>query len=157
VGKDEVEGGPILKAVAQFLTEDDWKFRKVEDQPVLTLGFKGENGSWRCFAQSKEEQERFIFYSVMESNVPPETRDAVGEFITRANYGMIIGNLEMDYNDGEVRYKTSIDIEGGELTPGMIKSLIYVNVMMMDRYLPGIMSVIYAGTDPAEAVAKVES
>ena len=157
MAKSKVEGGPILKAVAQFLTDDDWKFRKVEDQPVLTLGFKGENGSWRCFAQAKEEQERFIFYSAMESNVPPENRDAVAEFITRANYGMIMGNFELDYNDGEVRYKTSIDIEGGELTSQMIKSLIYVNVMMMDRYLPGIMSVIYAGTDPAEAVAKVES
>lgn len=156
MGKTGVDGGPVLKAVAAFLTADDWKFQQIEGKPILSMGFKGENGSWRCYAQAKEPQEQFIFYSVMESNAPAERREAVAEFITRANYGMIIGNFELDYSDGEVRYKTSIDVEGGELTPGLVKSLIYLNVMMMDKYLPGIMSVIYAGTDPAEAIEKVE-
>ena len=121
------------------------------------MGFSGENGSWQCYAQAKEEQERFIFYSVMESNVLPEKRQAMSEFITRANYGMIIGNFEMDFSDGEVRYKTSIDVEGGELASLMVKSLVCANVLMMNKYLPGIMSVIYGGTDPAQAITNVES
>jgi len=157
VSKPLVDAGPVLEAVTDFLTEDDWNFHQLEGKTILSMGFKGENGSWRCYAQAKEEQERFIFYSVMESNVPKEKRQTIAEFITRANYGMIIGNFEMDFSDGEVRYKTSIDVEGGELAPQMIKSLIYANVLMMNRYLPGIMSVIYGGTDPAEAIAKVES
>jgi hypothetical protein len=49
-----------------------------------------------------------------------------------------------------------VDVEGGQLTTQMVKTLVYVNVLMMDKYLPGIMSVIYAGTRPAEAVAKIE-
>ena len=63
----------------------------------------------------------------------------------------------MDFSDGEVRYKTSIDVEGGGLASLMVKSLIYANVPTMNKCLPGIMSVIYAGIDPAEAIAKVES
>ena len=157
MSKPLLDAGPVLEAVADFLIEDAWKFQQIEGKTILATGFKGENGSWRCYAQTNEEQERFIFYSVMESNVPPEKRQAMAEFITRANYGMIIGNFEMDFSDGEVRYKTSIDVEGGELAPLMVKSLIYANVLMMNRYLPGIMSVIYGGTDPAEAIAKVES
>ena len=152
-----VDAGPILEAVAGFLTDDDWAFHQLEGKTILSMGFNGENGSWRSYAQSKEDRERFIFYSVMESKVPEKKRQAVAEFITRANYGMIIGNFEMDFFDGEVRYKTSVDVEGGVLAPKMIKSLIYANVLMMDKYLPGIMSVIYAGTDPAEAVSGIES
>ncbi len=147
---------PIFDTMVQFFTEDDWKFYQLEGKPILSMAFKGDNGSWMCYAQAKEEQHQFVFYSIMESNVPADRRQAVAEFLTRANYGLTLGNFEMDFSDGEVRYKTSVDVEGGQLTTQMMKTLVYVNVLMMDKYLPGIMSVIYAGTSPADAVAKIE-
>jgi hypothetical protein len=97
-----------------------------------------------------------VFYSVLDTNVPPDKRSAVAEFLTRANYGVYIGNFEMDYSDGEVRYKTSITVKGDRLTPALVKNLVYINVIMMDEYFPGIMSVIYAGVSPADAIAKTE-
>jgi len=139
----------------QFFREDEWKFLQVEGKPILQMGFSGENGRWMCYAQAHGDQ-RFIFYSVMESRVPANKRQAVAEYLTRANYGLILGNFEMDFADGEVRYKTSIDVEGGQLAPQMIRNMVYTNVLMMDRYLPGIMNVVYAGTSPSDAIAQVE-
>ncbi len=146
----------IFDTMVQFFREDNWKFRQIEDKPILQMGFSGNSGSWMCFAQAKDEQQRFVFYSIMESRVPENKRQAVAEYLTRANYGLMIGNFEMDFSDGEVRYKTSIDVEGGQLTPPMIKTMVYVNVLMMDKYLPGIMSVIYGGASPANAIAQIE-
>lgn len=146
----------LFDTVIQFLKEDDWKFRQLEGKTVLTMGFKGKTGSWTCYARVIEDQERFIFYSTMESNVPLDKRPAIAEYLTRANYGLRIGNFEMDFSDGEVRYKTSIDVEGGELTFKMWKSLVYTNVLTMDKYFPGIMSVVYGGTSPEEAITEVE-
>jgi len=83
-------------------------------------------------------------------------RQAVAEFLTRVNFGLFIGNFEMDFSDGELRYKTAIDVQDGQLTQEMIRKLVYSNVMMMDKYLPGIMSIIYAGTAPVEAVATIQ-
>ena len=80
----------------------------------------------------------------------------MAEFITRANYGMIVGSFEMDYGDGEVRYKTSIDVEGDRLSLGLVRQLVYINVLMMDRYLPGIMKVAYGDVDPAAAIDSIE-
>src|SRR5262249_47600370 len=93
---------------------------------------------------------------ILPSNVPEEKRVEIAEFITRANYGLVIGNFEMDYNDGEVRYKTSVDVEGGELTPKMIENLMRANLMTMDRYFAGVMGVLYGDRDPAEAIAEME-
>ena len=59
---------------------------------------------------------------------------------------MIIGNLELDYSDGEIRYKTSVDIEDVEVVEPLIRHLIYANVLTMDKYFPGLMRVIYGGT-----------
>lgn len=146
----------VFDTMVQFFKDDDWRFLQIEGKPILQMGFSGDNGSWRCYAQARDEQQRFLFYSVMESKVPASKRQEVAEYLTRANYGLIIGNFEMDFRDGEVRYKTSIDVEGGQLTPQMVRTMVYTNVLMMDKYLPGIMNVIYGGVSPADAVAQVE-
>lgn len=148
--------GQLFEAVVDYLTEDDWKFHVVKDETALMLSFGGAAGSWQCFATVDEEKQWFTFYSILPSNVPEDKRVEVAEFITRANYGLVIGNFEMDYGDGEVRYKTSVDVEGGELSPKMIENLMRANLMTMDRYFAGIMGVLYGDRDPAEAIAEME-
>lgn len=148
--------GQILDAVMSFFREDEWYFEQVAGKPILRMGFRGKNGTWHCYAQAREEQQQFVFYSVLDTNVPEDRRLAMADFLTRANYGLIIGNFEMDFRDGEVRYKTSIDVEGDQLSSPLIKQMVYINVLMMDRYLPGIMSVAYGGGDPARAIAAIE-
>ena len=148
--------GQLFEAVVDYLNEDDWKYNIVKDDTALVLSFRGRSGSWQCFANVDEERQWFSFFSILPSNVPEEKRPIIAEFITRANYGLVIGNFEMDYNDGEVRYKTSIDVEGGELSPKMIENMMQANLMTMDRYFPGLMSVLYGGRDPAESIAEIE-
>ena len=80
----------------------------------------------------------------------------ISELLTRANYGLNIGNFEMDFSDGEVRYKTSINVEGGQLTTTIVKKLVYANVLTLDKYFPSIMKVIYADIPPDEAIALIE-
>jgi len=148
--------GDLLNVAINFFTEDNWPFTQLQDQPILKLGFQGESGQWSCYAQAREEQAQFLFYSVCPVKAPEDRHTAVAEFLTRANYGLFIGNFELDFSDGEIRYKTSIAVEGSQLSPALVKPLVYANVLMMDRYLPGIMSVIYGSIPPAEAVAEAE-
>ena len=61
---------------------------------------------------------------------------------------MRIGNFELDFDDGEIRYKTSIDVEGGELIDKMIDNLLRANLTTTDRYFGGLMELIY-GDRPA--------
>lgn len=149
--------GRIYEAIMRFFKEDDWNFYEMDDAPVLTMTFSGKNGRWTCYAQAREAQEQFVFYSVCPINTPKEKITEVVEFITRANYGMIIGNFELDYNDGEIRYKTSIDVEGTDFPPILVKQVVYANVVVLDRYLPGLMRVIYGDASPVEEISKIES
>lgn len=151
-----MKGGQIFNAIIAFFEEDDWDFHWLEGTSILSVGFTGKNGKWVCYAQAREEQEQFVFYSVCPINTPEDRRQAVAEFITRVNYGMIIGNFELDYDDGEIRYKTSIDVEGDGLTPALIKQMVYANVIITDKYLPGIMRVIYANSAPLDEIRLIE-
>ena len=152
-----MQTGKIYKTMIDFFESDDWHFQPMENAPVLSMEFSGKNGRWVCFAQAREEQHQFIFYSILPVNTPTEQISAVAEFITRVNYGMIIGNFELDYGDGEIRYKTSIDVEGDNLSFPLMKQIVYANVVIMDRYLSGLMRVMYGDAQPADEVERIES
>jgi len=148
--------GSLFEAIINFFTVDDWPFVQLPGQPALQIPFQGENGRWNCYARTRSEQNQFVFYSICPVNAPENKRQAIAEFITRANSGMMIGNFELDFNDGEISYKTSIDVEGDRLSFALIQRVVYANVTMMDEYLPGMMSVIYGNVSPEEAIAQVE-
>jgi hypothetical protein len=87
---------------------------------------------------------------------PTTTRLATQEFVTRANYGLVIGNFEMDLDDGEVRFKASLDLHGEPLTTPLLRALAEATLTTMRRYLPGLLAVMH-GVDPRTALAGVES
>jgi hypothetical protein len=149
--------GAIYDTAVQFFKDEEWVFVEIEGKPALSLNYAGKSGTWSCFAKAEEEKEMMLFYSYCPVKVPENKRPLVGDFLTRANYGLLVGNFEMDYNDGEVRYKTSIDVEGDKLSVPLVKRLVYDNLAVMDRYLPGVLSVIYGGASPTEAIAQVEN
>ncbi|MCB9638379.1 MAG: YbjN domain-containing protein [Myxococcales bacterium] len=140
-----------------FFEEDGWKYQRADEKEMLLMYFRGDHASWRCIAQVEPEQELFLFYSVLDSYVPVHKRDDVALFFTRANYGMRIGNFEIDLDDGEVRYKTSLAVSGSEATSEMISRLVYYNLAMMDKYYRGLMRVVFAEISPEEAIQEIES
>jgi hypothetical protein len=146
----------IIDSLKRFFDEDDWTYSEMEIGDALHLGFSGTDGQWNCYAQAREEPRQAVFYSVLPIRVPEDRRLAVAEFITRANYGMILGNFELDLSDGEVRFKTSIDVEGHELEPTLVKHIVYANVSMMDRYMRGILAVAHSDADPGRIVTEIE-
>ena len=148
---------PLFNALIEFFKTDDWPFIQLEGRSILSLNFDGKNAKWTCFAQAREKQQQFIFYSVCPVNAPAEKRATLAEFITRANYGLIIGNFELDFEDGEIRYKTSFDAEGVTLNQTLFKNLVYANVSMMDQYLPGILSILYSAVSAREMIDQIEN
>lgn len=148
--------GRILEAVQGYLAEDGWPLNQPDGQSIFKTAFEGKNGQFNCYVQERVEQEQFVFYSIFPVRVPESKLAQIGEFINRANYGMIIGNFEIDFSDGEVRYKTSIDFEDNEVNQDMVLHMIYANVLTMDKYFPGLMRVLYAEIDPVDAIEEIE-
>lgn len=144
----------IYQKVVNFFSQDEWSFTSNNEDKAILMSFQGENGTWNCYAQVNEEQ--LIFYSIYPRIAEGRQRSSVAEFITRANSGIVSGNFEMDYEDGTIRYKTGIDIDGEELTLDIIMRLVYTNVVMMDKYLPGLIAVMEEEKFPIEAIAKIE-
>ncbi len=153
---DNRNGLQAFEHLSSYLDDDEWFPRRIEGKYAYSMSYTGKNGDLRCYAIVRVDLEEFLFYAVAPIKVPEEIRRAVSEFLTRANYGLRIGNFELDYSDGEVRYKSSLDFEGQTLTAELIRNAIYPAVHTMDRYLPGLLRVSFGGATPHEAIEEVE-
>ncbi len=146
----------IFSALIDYMEAESWRYEIIEGETVLRFHVKTHAGRLLCYAEVQEDKDWLLFYSYLPVNTPEAKLTEVAEFITRANRGMRIGNFELDFDDGEVRYKTSIDVEGGELTSKMIDNLLQSNLSTMDRYFNGLMELIYGDKSPAELVNSIE-
>lgn len=156
VMSDNPNGLHAFAVLGEFLETNHWHPQQLEDRYVYRMPFQGSNGVMQCYAQIRVDAEQLLFYALAPIKVAEPQRLAIAEFLTRANYGMYIGNFELDLNDGEIRYKSSLDFEGIELSFDLIRNAIYPAVRLLDRYLPGILQVAFGGVSPAEAIKAIE-
>ncbi len=154
MSNSRIQPVPLLQTVMDFLAGDDWPFELVKPER-LESPVQGENGMWLCGVEIGRGQV-CVVYSYCPLVIPIADRPKMAEFTTLANYGLFVGNFEMDFRDGELRFKTSIDVGQGDLPVPLVRPLIYHNVTTMDQYLPGVMAVVHGGVSPRIAVAQIE-
>jgi hypothetical protein len=146
----------IRDVVVEYLETRDIPHVVDPSGSIVGLLSASEKGPWTVFIAMLEADDQVVVHSAFQPPVPEDRRDAIALFLTRVNYGILMGNFELDLDDGELRYKTSIDVRGAELTEELLDNIVVANVAMFDRYVPGIEAVV-RGTDPADAVAAVEA
>src|SRR3712207_4949378 len=95
--------GAIFEAMNTFFKEDDWAFSQIEGKPVLWMDFAGRNGRWTCFAREEEEKQIFLFHSYAPVKAPEDKRPLLADFLTRANYGLYIGNFRSEEHTSELQ------------------------------------------------------
>jgi hypothetical protein len=79
----------------------------------------------------------------------------VAELLTRINWQMSIGSYEMDFADGEVRYRIGMDLEGGWMTEKMADNMLGYAINALDRRHDAVMRVAFGDADPETAIVEV--
>ncbi|MDE6774845.1 MAG: YbjN domain-containing protein [Ruminococcus sp.] len=146
----------IADAVSMFLHEDDWKFSEVDDDGIIRTGIRIESKLKSADIYINVLKDSFVVVSVPALKADKDCINEMAEFITRANYGLNHGNFEMDYRDGEIRYKTSMYCGNMIPTPEQIKAVIYINVSTLDDYGNGIAMVAFGMSTPEDAIRMCE-
>ncbi|MBX7099513.1 MAG: YbjN domain-containing protein [Myxococcaceae bacterium] len=145
----------LLETAKAFFTQERWAFDAAKDAAVLRLGFEGKAGRWRCFLEAKEPVAQLVFFSVRDGAVPDGRRAAVAELLMRLNCRLNVGNFELNFDDGLVRFRTGLDVEGVAPVAPLLRGLTLLNVATMDKYLPAIEQVV-RGEHPVKALAAAD-
>ena len=97
----------------------------------------------------QEENKLLAVYGILPFLIPESHQSAAILLITQINYDMLIGNLEMDINDGEIRYKNAIDIEAVGIDDNIIEHLLQ-SVIAMTTFAYALFSDLVNNQDPVE-------
>lgn len=102
---------------------------------------------------------KFVVYGMCSVGVDRDDREMMAqmaEFICRANYSLINGCFEFDFTDGEIRYRSCIDC--AEVIPSqkVIKHSVQYIALIYERYLSGILDIIFTNGRAEEAISRCE-
>jgi len=145
----------IVEVVQAFLREMEWNWEQIDEHRLRVL-VGGEAGRWLWTACWNAEDTLFVSYSTCSFKVPPKRRSAVAEFLAMANYGLKLGNFELDLDDGEVRFKLSVPVPGGQLSRLLVRDLAFCGFSRIDRYIPSLMTVAFGTVSPRKAIKQAE-
>lgn len=156
---DEPNDGTLEDAIRSYLDESEYSYSYDEADRRFYYSMTIASNLRSCDVVINLKDDGFSVYAyalIGPERSKPEQMQAVAEYLTRANYGMYVGNFELDYDYGEVRFKTSTRCY--DRVPGQeeIMMLVEMPVAMMERYGSGMISVMLAGADPAKMIDEAE-
>jgi hypothetical protein len=141
-----------IAAVIEFFKARSWDYKQDDHCPVVYTVANSENGPLRCFASAGNDNEHLVFISLFPALAPPKKIAACAEVLTRINYDLLHGCFEMDFEDGEIRFRTSIAALDLPIAPKHVEHLISSNLLTMDRYIEPIMRVLYTSEPPEDVL-----
>ena len=146
----------LLKITESILKKQEWQFYRLDDSS-LRIDVNGQAARWITLVKCIDEHQQLLVYSICPNKTSDVKFLQIQEFLSRATFGLKFGNFEFDYDDGEIRFKTSVQFDGDfDFTP-MIEGCLSLNIATFERYLPGILHVLFTNISPKEAIASIES
>ena len=147
----------IANIVKQFLDEDDWRYTFDENIGIFDFNLRMESKIQKISYLMHVDNDEIVCYGVCPISADcedPEMMAEMAEFICSVNYGHRNGCFELDFRDGEIRFKSFIDCDNLMPSTAVIKNSIYCTAAMFDRYGPGMLEIIFAGCTAKDAIAK---
>jgi hypothetical protein len=161
----------IYDAVVAFLGEQRVLFHEEPAKHRVRFEYASATGSWTTYAVAFEQERQLAIYGVVPVPADPAQLPALAELVTRINFGLVIGNFELDYDGGEIRFKTSLDLEGAALFSGpdasrapgdagaeppfaaLLRQLLRANLALMEHHLPAFVAAVIHSRPVSEALA----
>jgi len=147
---------PIVDCLKQYFNDKQWHYThyrpKTNDSQKshhLSLRMRHKQINCGYLFRVQEKNKLLAVYGILPFLIPETHQSAAMLLITQINYDMLVGNLEMDVNDGEIRYKNAIDVEAVGIDNEIIEHLLQ-SVVAMTTVANELFGNLVNNQDPAE-------
>ncbi|MFT0772459.1 YbjN domain-containing protein [Psychrobacter nivimaris] len=147
---------PIVDCLKQYFNDKQWHYThyrpKTNDSQKshhLSLRMRHKQINCGYLFRVQEKNKLLAIYGILPFLIPESHQSAAMLLITQINYDMLVGNLEMDVNDGEIRYKNAIDVEAVGIDNEIIEHLLQ-SVVAMTTVANELFGNLVNNQDPAE-------
>lgn len=127
-----------------------------EPNKVFAFGCAGEASNYQCVIRVQPNQ--FSMVAGCALRIPKEQRVRVAEFIARVNFSIVLGHFDLDFSDGELRFRIVQLIDSGLADhPMKIVKIFGFALQTIDTHFPAIMNLTYGGMSPEQAALSCDN
>ncbi|HTT92021.1 MAG TPA: YbjN domain-containing protein [Acidimicrobiales bacterium] len=147
--------GALFSAVNDYFLSRAWPISQHDTLPIVRMEFATDATEGTMFVQVFPDRRRVVTYAVLPERVPDDRRVPMAELLTRANSALSIGNFELNFEDGEVRFRTSLDLGDTDLTDELVDPLVQACLVTVGDHAGAIHAVIAGSQTPEQAIETV--
>ena len=135
----------LFEQIAVYMASSRQHFESEPDGGLIVAQIGGQNGTWHTYIQITDDGEarRVVIHAHLPALVPAINRLKVAELLTRINYDLVVGNFELGLDDGELLFKTSVDLADSQLAQAMFERLYHLNCQVMNEHYGQIWNVAF--------------
>jgi hypothetical protein len=151
--KDSSEYRPPFEALLDYCRSNRIAFRSNQEAKVVAVSINGAAALYELALQvTPNDQLLQVSLEIPVLALDAKLLPRVAESVARANARMILGHMNLDMDNGRLRYRVGHVIGSLGCEVEVIKALIGMAVEMSDKYFPALMRVMFAGVTPSEAI-----
>lgn len=148
-----------LGSVQQFLTDDSWPHETVQDGSAVLTRYQGQRGVFDVTIEVEESVGLVVVHAQLPVDLgdeaPESAVSAVAELCLRVNAGLAVGSLDLDLDDGTLRFRLGMVLDGVPPLPEPVRNALYTTVDAADRFLPLVSGVAAGEFDVEAALGKL--
>ena len=150
----------IKEAVEEFFERDGTKHQPFDENNIARAGYSVDTKFGHATVFFHAHGDDLLIKIMLPVNADEAERANVGEFLLRANYGLMVGGFDFDFRDGEISYRIALYCGKDEFRPPTYEQInfaVIVGLMMVEKYGNALVKVMFGLLEPEEAIELAES
>ena len=124
----------VFGTICRMLDEKDWRYQKDEDALKISCGVQGDDLPMPIRIELDAERQLVVLLSEIPFAVPEDRRSAIAVAVSVANYGMVYGNFDFDYLNGNILFRATAIYAQSLIGQEMFAFMVACSCHTIDRY-----------------------
>ena len=136
--------------VADYLDRHEWACTSNEEQGLFSIALSSAAATYWMYIKTSYTSSicNIMVISVLPVKAPAVRRPAIAESLQRINFTLMQGTAELDFSNGEIRFRTLATTEGASLSDTLLDYVIDSSFYLAHRYTAPLLAVAFGNAAP---------
>lgn len=146
--------GTLMTAILASLDENECPYESHPEHKSVSFRIPHTHTIYHFYVFANDETGVVCLSARPEHFVPEERRPTIYEFLALINSMLVVGNLEMNFDCYDVRYRVGYDMSNGIFTESMFESMVQDALTVWNNHFLSYMQVLYCGAEPGDVARR---
>ena len=142
----------LIQLTVAYCQRQQWNPTVSSDNASIEMKRKTDVAEWTAQLVFHPHRPQLAIYSYLPVSTPPQHQATAFGLLHRINEGLILGNFEYLFSSHQIRFKTSTDLSGQQLTTAFLVPLFRFQPTGIEQYFTPLLAALQFGMDIDDAL-----